>query len=205
MQLYYHPYSSNARRVLMAADHLGIQLDLVECNLMSEADRRRLMEINDNNKIPVLIDDGFVLWESCAIMQYLADSKPGQTVYPTDPLGRADVNRWMFWACQHFAPAIGVIAWENVWKKMVTGQDADVNELARGAADLAQAAAVLDKHLARRRWLVWDGVTLADYAVAASLMVRERARLPLDDYPHLLAWFERVQALPAWSNTESVW
>jgi glutathione S-transferase len=205
MQLYYHPISSNARRVLMAADHLGIQLDLVECNLMSEADRRRLAEVNDNNKIPVLVDEGFVLWESCAIMQYLADSKPGQTVYPTDPLARADVNRWMFWACQHFAPAISVIAWENVWKKMVTGIDADMNELARGAADLARAATVLDKHLATRRWLVWDGVTLADYAVAAPLMYRERARLPLDDYPHLLAWFERVQALPAWKNSEAVW
>jgi glutathione S-transferase len=205
MQLYYHPISSNARRVLLAADHLGIELDLVEVNLMSEADRRRLAEVNDNNKIPVLVDDGFVLWESCAIMQYLADSMPGQTVYPGDPLARADVNRWMFWACQHFAPAISVIAWENVWKKMVTGQDADVNELARGAADLARTAAVLDKHLASRRWLVWDGVTLADYAVAAPLMYRERARLPLEDYPHLAEWFARVQQLPAWRNTEAVW
>ena len=205
MQLYYHPISSNARRVLLAADHLGIQLDLIETNLMSEADRRRLAEVNDNNKIPVLVDDGFVLWESCAIMQYLADSKPGQSVYPAYPLARADVNRWMFWACQHFAPAISVLAWQRLWKKMVTGDDADANEVARGTAELARAAAVLDKHLATRRWLVWDGVTLADYAVAAPLMYLERARLPLEAYPHLLAWFGRVQALPAWRNTEAVW
>jgi glutathione S-transferase len=205
MQLYSNPISTNARRVLMAADHLGIELDLVECNLMSEADRRRLEEVNPNSKIPVLVDDGFVLWESCAIMQYLADGKPGQTVYPRDPLARADVNRWMFWACQHFAPAIGVIVWENVWKKVVTGVDADVNELARGARDLARAAAVLDRHMAGREWLVWDGVTLADYAVAAPLMYRDRARLPLDDYPHLLAWFDRVKQLPAWRNSEPVW
>lgn len=191
--------------MLLAAEHLGIRLDLVEVNLMNEADRRRLAEVNDNNKIPVLVDDGFMLWESCAIMQYLADSQPGQTVYPTDPLARADVNRWMFWACQHFAPAIGVICWQRLWKKMVTGEDADANEVARGASELARAAAVLDKHLATRRWLVWDGVTLADYAVAAPLMYLERARLPLDAYPHLLAWFERVQALPAWRNTEAVW
>lgn len=205
MQLYYHPISSNARRVLLAADHLGIQLDLIETNLMSEADRRRLAEVNDNNKIPVLVDDGFVLWESCAIMQYLADSKPGQTIYPADPLARADVNRWMFWACQHFAPAISVLAWQRLWKKMVTGDDAEANEVARGTTELARAAAVLDKHLATRRWLVWDGVTLADYAVAAPLMYLERARLPLEGFPHLLAWFGRVQALPAWRNTEAVW
>ena len=97
MHLYTHPFSSNARRVTMAADHLGIRLDLVEINLGSEADRRRLNEVNDNSKIPVLVDDDFVLWESCAIMQYLADSKPGQALYPQDLLARADVNRWMFW------------------------------------------------------------------------------------------------------------
>ena len=205
MQLYYHPISSNARRVLLAADHLGIELDLVETNLMSEADRRRLEEVNDNSKIPVLVDDGFVLWESCAIMQYLADSKPGQTIYPRDPLVRADVNRWMFWACQHFAPAISVIAWQNVWKKMVTGEDADVNELARGAADLARAARVLDRHMANREWMVGEGVTLADYAVAAPVMYKEKARLPLDEYPQLMAWFARVEALPAWRNSTPVW
>jgi glutathione S-transferase len=205
MQLYYHPISSNARRVLLAAHDLGIQLELVEINLVSEADRRRLGEVNPNGKIPVLVDDGFVLWESCAIMQYLADGKPGQTVYPHGPLARADVNRWMFWACQHFAPAIGVITWQNVWKKVVTGEGADVNELARGAADLARAAAVLDRHMANRAWLVGDGVTLADYAVAAPLMYRERARLPLDEYPHLMAWFARVQELPAWRHTTPVW
>jgi glutathione S-transferase len=64
---------------------------------------------------------------------------------------------------------------------------------------------VLDKHLAGRRWLGWEGVTLADYAVAAPLMYRERARLPLEDYPNLLAWFDRVRELPAWRNSEAVW
>jgi glutathione S-transferase len=64
---------------------------------------------------------------------------------------------------------------------------------------------VLDGHVAGRHWLVGDGVTLADFAVAAPLMYRERARLPLEGYPHLLAWFERVQALPAWQHTEYDW
>jgi glutathione S-transferase len=205
MQLYTNPISSNARRVTMAADHLGIKLDLIDINLGSAADRRRLAEINDNGKIPVLLDDGFVLSESCAIMQYLADSQPGQTIYPQDLLARADVNRWMFWSCQHFAPAVSVIVWETVWKKIVEGVDPDPVELARGAADLAQAAGVLDKHLAQRQWLVGEGVTLADYAAAAPLMYKERARLPLDDYPHLLAWFTRVQDLPAWRNSTPVW
>jgi glutathione S-transferase len=205
MRLYYNPISSNARRVTMAAIHLGLKLDLLEVNLMSPDDRRRLAEINPNNKIPVLEDDGFMLWESCAIMQYLADCTPGQVLYPVDATQRADVNRWMFWSAQHFAPAVGVLVWENGWKKVVQGLDADPVELARGERDLARFAPVLDSHLAGRQWLCGDQVTLADYAVAAPLMYKDRAGLPLDKYPHLLAWFARVQELDAWKATEPVW
>jgi glutathione S-transferase len=205
MQLYHHPFSPSARRVLMAADHLGAVLDLVEINLASPDDRRRLEDLNANSRIPVLVDGAVVLSESCAIMQYLADRTPGQTVYPQDWAARADVNRWMFWTCQHFAPALGVFGWENVMKKMVTGEDADPVELARGARDIARAAAVLDEHLATRRWLAGDDVTLADYAAAAPLMYKEQARLPLDDYPHVLAWLARVRELPAWQRTAPAW
>jgi glutathione S-transferase len=205
MHLYYHPLSSNARRVTMAADHLGIKLGLIEINLGSMDDRRRLNEVSGFGKIPVLEDDGFVLSESCAIMQYLADSKPGQTIYPQDPLARADVNRWLFWSCQHFSPALAVFGWENVWKKLVEGTDPDPVELARGNRLLTAAATALDKHVADRQWLVGDSVTLADYAVASGLMYKERARLPIDGYPNLLAWFDRVQQLPAWRNTTPVW
>ncbi|TFW31970.1 glutathione S-transferase family protein [Massilia horti] len=205
MRLYYHPMSSNSRRVTMAAMHLGLKLDLVETNLMSPDDRRRLAELNPNNKIPVLEDDGFLLWESAAIMQYLADCTPGQTLYPVDPTLRADVNRWLFWSCQHFSPAIGVIVWENLWKKAVHGTDPDQNELARGARDLEKFAGTLDGHLANREWLSGDAVSLADYAVAAPLMYKETARLPLDQYRHLLAWFGRVQQLDVWRRTDPVW
>lgn len=205
MHLYHHPYSSNARRVTMVAQHLGIPLDLVEINLASADDRRRLNEVNPNSKIPVLLDDGFTLTESCAIMQYLADSKPGQTLYPLDPLARADVNRWLFWSTQHFAPAVGVIVWQNVWKKMVEGTDPDPVELARGARELERFATVLDAHLAGREWLCGDALSLADFAVAAPLMYVAMARVPVTQYAHLMAWFGRVQQLPAWRHTEPVW
>lgn len=204
MQLYTHPYSSNARRVKLVAHHLGLTLDMIDIDLGSPADRARLAAVNPNGKVPVLVDDDFVLSESCAIIQYLADCTPGQTVYPTDTMARADVNRWLFWSAQHFAPAISIFTWENVWKKRVTGQDADPAELARGAQELEETARVLDAHLAGREWICGDQLTLADFAVAAPVMYRQMASLPLDGYPNLLAWFERVQQLPAWQATNPV-
>lgn len=205
MRLYHHPVSSNARRVLLTIAELGIEVDSVEINLMDAEDRRRLAEVNPNCKVPVLEDEGFLLWESCAIMQYLADKVPGNRLYPQEPKARADINRWLFWAAQHFSPAVAVFTWERVWKPLVTGGTADPAELKRGGEDLEQFATVLDQHLAGREWISGNSLTLTDFAIAAPLMYRERAQLPIENYPQLLAWYARVQQLPAWKQTEHVW
>lgn len=201
MRLYNFSMSTNGLRVRLAAAHLGLALEQVDISLVKADDRRRLLEINPNNKVPVLEDDGFLLWESCAIMQYLADKVPGQTLYPDAPQARADVNRWMFWAVQHFAPAIAVMAWENCFKQFAGRGDTDPVELARGTRDFERFAAVLDAHLAGREWVAGKNVTLADYALAASLSVIDKARLPVSPYANLLRWFAGVQALGAWKKT----
>jgi glutathione S-transferase len=205
MRLYTNPISSNARRATLVAEHLGIPLDIVEVNLMSADDRRRLVELNPNSKIPVLTDGDFVLWESCAIMQYLADQVSDNDLYPRDLQTRVDINRWMFWSAQHFAPAIGILTWENVWKGVVGAGPADLDALARGDAGIEATASVLEAHLADRTWIIGETLTLADFAIAAPLMYTKRARLPMDRYPNVMAWFARVEALPAWKKTEPDW
>ncbi|TYQ07101.1 UNVERIFIED_ORG: glutathione S-transferase [Zoogloea ramigera] len=203
MRLYHHPISSNSRRVMMAAIHLDVRLDLTEISLMDAGDRRRLAELNPNGMLPVLQDGQFILWESCAIMQYLADTTAGgAALYPRDPAQRADVNRWMLWACQHFAPAISVLTWENIWKGMTGGGARDPLEVARGTYDLTRHAAVLDRHLRAHAWVAGDALSLADFALAAPLMYTRQARLPLDGYIHLAAWHARIRQLPAWRQTE---
>jgi len=203
MRLYHHPISSNSRRVMMAAIHLDVRLDLTEISLMDAGDRRRLAELNPNGMLPVLQDGQFILWESCAIMQYLADTTAGgAALYPRDLTQRADVNRWMLWACQHFALAISVLTWENIWKGMTGGGARDPLEVARGTYDLTRHAAVLDRHLRAHAWVAGDALSLADFALAAPLMYTRQARLPLDGYIHLAAWHARIRQLPAWRQTE---
>ena len=85
---------------------------------------RAQIPLNPNGKVPLLDDDGFLLWESHAIMQYLADKSPGQALYPEDVQARADVNRWLFWSAYHFTPAVGFISRERVSKRMVGGSGA---------------------------------------------------------------------------------
>jgi glutathione S-transferase len=201
MRLYHFVLSTNARRAVMTALHLGVNVDLVPVDLRTQAQKKPdFLGLNPNGKVPVLDDDGFVLWESHAIMQYLADKTPGQTVYPQELRARADVNRWMFWSAHHFQPASAVLNWENNVKPMM-GQVADPKEVERGVALFTPLAALLDAHLAGKSWVAQDRLTLADIALATPLMTIERARLPVADRPNLLRWLSRVQELDAWKKT----
>jgi glutathione S-transferase len=205
MRLYYHPLSSNSRRVLLTAHHLGLDLELVVVDLSSgEQKMPDYLRLNPNGRIPTLVDGGFELWESHAIMQYLADTSPEQDIYPRDVAARADVNRWMFWSACHFATAAALIIRERVSKTIVAGSGvSDPAEIARGEVALPQAARVLDSHLAGKQWIAQERLTLADFAIAAPLMHMSRAQLPLTEFENLQAWFARVQSLDAWRKSES--
>ncbi len=201
MKLYYHPLSGNSRRVLLVATHLDVALERIVVDL-PKGEQRESPHLgrNPNGRVPVLDDDGFVLWESRAIMQYLADRTSGQTLMPTDARGRAEVNRWMFWCAAHMAPANTVLVYEN-FVKGFAGKQPDPVEVARGEALVAQFAPVLDAHLAGKTWVSHDRVTLADYSLAASFALAGPARLPIASYGNLRAWLGRVQELDAWQRT----
>lgn len=203
MRLYYHPLSSNSRRVVLTAIHLDLDVELVAVDLLKgEHKAPEYLRLNPNGKVPLLDDDGFTLWESHAIMQYLADRTPGHDLYPGDIRARADVNRWLFWSAYHFTPAVGFISRERVSKKMVGGAGApDRIEIARGEALLTAAAQVLDDHLARNQWIAQDRLTLADLAIASPLMHTVAAELPVTGYANLQRWFAQVQALDAWKKS----
>jgi glutathione S-transferase len=202
MRLYHSPYSSNARRARMTALHLEVKLDLVLVDLAKGEQRSpEFLRINPNGKVPVLDDEGFILWESHAIMQYLADKTPEQTLYPREIHARADVNRWLFWSAHHFAPAVAILNWENVVKRLVGGGEPDPAAIKRGEALVSDLTRMLDEHLAGKSWIAQDRLTLADFAIASPLMAIGPARLPVTDRANLLAWFSRVEALDAWKRT----
>ena len=202
MKLYFHPMSGNSRRALLVATHLEIPLERIVVDL-TKGEQRGAPHLhrNPNGRVPVLDDDGFVLWESRAIMQYLADKTPGQTLLPSELRDRADVTRWLFWCAVHMAPANTVLVFENFVKGLSGRGPADPVEVARGEALVAQYAPVLDAHLANRTWVALDRLTLADFSLASSFALAGPARLPIESYANLRAWLGRVQELDAWKRT----
>ena len=99
-------------------------------------------------------------------------------------------------------PAVATLNWERFVKRLVSGQAADPARVAQGEADFHTHARLLDTHLAKRDWVSGDTLSLADFSLAAPLMHEGTAGLPLTDYPHMRAWWDRVRALPAWQATE---
>jgi glutathione S-transferase len=194
--------SSNTRRAALTFEHLAVPYELVPINLRDPADRVRLVALNPNSKIPVLVHGDFVLWESHAIMQYVATQVPGQTIYPIDPRVRADVDRWLFWLAAHFAPPLGGLGWERIWKALVTGQPADPDQVARHEQAFHTVAKIADAHLSSRAYFVGDAVSLADLSLAATVANAAMYKAPLDPYPNVRRLHDRIAKLPAWVATQ---
>ncbi len=203
MKLYHFPPSPNSRRVLAVAYHLGLEPELINISLpKGEHMNPDFVALNPNHKIPVFVDDdGFTLWESTAIMQYLANKESGHTLYSDDIKGQADINRWLHWNIAHWSPACGVYVFAYLLKKLLKLGDPDPNELKKGDELFLRFADVLDNHLKNRKWLVGSNITLADYAVGSFLDYIEAAHMPIDNFEQIQRWYADIESLEAWQKS----
>jgi len=202
MKLYHHPFSSNARKAVMTAELLGLDVELVLVDLPAgENQEPEYLARNPMGKVPTLEDGGLTLWESHAIMQYMAEKKPGNTLYPAEVAARADVNRWLFWMSAHWSPGIAMLVNQNFLKQRMGRGEPDATIVALGEGEVARYGEVLDDHLATRDYLCGKALTLADVAVAAPLMYTVPGKLPVDEFANLQRWFARIQELEVWKRT----
>lgn len=203
MKLYYHPASPFARKPRIVASMLGIELETEMVDLFAgKGQTPEFLRLNPQGKVPTLVDGDFSLWESNAIVQYLAAQAPASPLFPTDARSRADVLRWQFWETSAWAPACVVYVYEYLLKPIMGRGEADPEEIRKGEEKFHRFAKVLDGHLAAHPWLVGDAMTIADLSVAPVLMYAEAAHYPMEGYAHIAAWFGKIRQLPAWAATE---
>jgi glutathione S-transferase len=201
MKLYGFPPSPNTFKVQAVAAHLGIPLEFELVDIAKGASRSpSFIALNPGGRTPVLVDGEFNLWESNAIMQYLASTKDN-SLWPTGARLRADIARWQFWQAAHWHEGCGGFLWEKLVKKHLLGLEGDPVALGRAELAFHRDAPMLNAHLQNRRYLVEDALTLADFSVASYLHYAAPAELPLDAYPNIRAWYARVEALPAWRES----
>ncbi len=191
MKLYGFPPSPNTRKVQAVATHLGIALEFEFIDITKGLSHTpQFLALNPAGRTPVLVDGDFALSESNAIMQYLA-SKNKNALWPENARTRAEIAHWQFWQVAHWHEGCGGFLWENMVKKLLLGGDTDPAVLKRAEDAFHRDASVLDTHLA----------TLADFSVASYLHYAAAAKLPLERYQNIQAWYARIEALPAWRDT----
>ena len=162
MKLIGFPPSPNTWKVRADAAHLGIptELDLVDLT-KGQSHAPEYLSFNPTGRTPTLIDGDFKLWETGAILQYIASQKPN-SLWPDDVRVRADIMRWQSWAIAHWDKegCVPLLA-ERLIKQILNLGPPDEAVVATALEQFRKNAHVLADHLGRQRWLVGDDITLA--------------------------------------------
>lgn len=151
------------------------------------------LELNPNGHIPVLEDDGTVVWESMAINLYLA-RKLGAPLGAATLAEEAEVLRWSFWAVTECEKDALTVLMHRV-AMPADKRDAALAERAEGA--LKKPFGVLDAHLAGRQYMLGDRFTVADVNVASVIAWAAAAKALMEAHPNLAAWLKRCLDRPA--------
>lgn len=204
MKLYYDPVTVNCRKVVAGFDFLGAEYEQQKVDYFAGGHKQpEYTAINPNAALPALVDGDFVLWESNAILQYVADKTGATSAYPRDPKIRADIARWHLWEASAWFPSCYVYLVENLVKPL-TGSQADNAVLQAQEPMFHHLAGILEQRLATQPWLCGENATIADIAVAAPMHLHSYQKLPLDQHETLRAWMERIEALPCWQRSDPV-
>ena len=194
--------SPHARKVRLLAAELGLPLAIVERDpRKGETRTPDYLAKNPNGRVPVLEEDGFVLWESPAILKYLAAKQPERGLGGGDAKAEGLINQWLFWWCGGPEAAIDALLWERIIKPRVLKRPGnDPGILADATARLSRFLPVLDRQLEGRDFVV-GRLTIADFAIAPRLD-RDPAFLQFDvaPYRNIAAWLARLAAKPYWAT-----
>jgi glutathione S-transferase len=198
MKLYGHPWSNAARRVQILCEECGIPYTYQTVDLMKgEQYQPEYLVINPNSKVPVMDDDGFVLWESQAIMRYLADKHKAHSWYPTEPKTRARVEQWLDWNQTRLGQEAGKVMFNTHF----AGDKRNDQAIEDAKKWLEKILPVLDGELAQHSYLGGEQPNLADIAVATNLSYLEMCQYDLNPYPAVTRWYERMKQRPSFAKT----
>jgi len=190
MKLYNVAYSGNSYKVRLLLAQLSVPCEIVEVDILKgESRTTEFLKINPNGRTPVLDDNGFILAESNAILAYLAK---GTKFLPEDRQKFALIFQWMFFEQYSHEP---YIATSRFWLQHKPDSPEKSALLASKRDGGWAALRIMEEHLSKNHFFVGD-YSIADIALFAYTHVSHEGGFPLDDFPRIQAWIERVKAQP---------
>ena len=194
--LYGTPVSGNAYKVRLLLSLLGLEFEEADVNLMTGENRTEsFLALNPRGQVPVLVDGEATVWDSQAILVYLA-RRYGEAWLPADPVPMAEVMQWL--AVSENELLFGLA---RARAALHFGRDFDLPSCqAYGRAGLK----VLEQRLAGNDWLAAGRPTIADVACMPYAALSYMGGLPLDGHPAVRAWIGRIRALPGFIAMEGM-
>jgi len=196
MRIWGRASSINVQKVLWLADEIGLTYDAVPAGGdHGGLDSAAFLALNPHGRIPVLEDGEVVVWESHAILRYLAAAHGAARFWPDAP-ARARIDGWMDWSQTAWQiEVIGGLFW-GWWR--TPPQDRDARAVASSLRRASAHARLLDRRLADRPWLAGEDFSLADIPAGALLHRWFGMDIERPATPHLKAWYARLAERPAY-------
>ena len=187
--------SINVQKVIWAVHELDLPYERLDAGgAFGITTTPEYLRMNPNQTVPTIDDDGFVLWESNAIVRYLASRHGAGRLWPGDLRTRADADRWMDWQTSEFTNYMRDAFWQLI---RTPEAERNVERLNASLAHTEKRALVLESCLAGRAFLTGKHFTVADIAVGAA--AHRWLKMPIERpaTPNILAWMERIYERPA--------
>ena len=186
--------SINVQKVLWALEELRVPYERVDAGMaFGVVNDPFYVKINPNSRVPTIDDDGFVLWESNAIVRYLAAKHGAGSLCPSDPRQRADSDRWMDWASNHIGPAITPVFWGLI---RTPPDKRNMAQIEAEADKLAQQFGVLEQGLDGKAYVAGSDFTMGDIVIGVNVYRWYALDVKHPSLPRLEAYYERLKQRP---------
>jgi glutathione S-transferase len=202
MKLHGHPMSTCTRKVLTVLHEKGAAFDFELVDLMTGAHKQpAYLALQPFGQVPVINDDGFMLYESRAICRYLDSKLPGVSLTPSELKGRAVMEQWISVESSNFTPHAMKIVYQRLFNKMA-GKEPIQSIVDEGLAGVDRAAEIMDRHLANNQFMAGSTFSLADisYMPYIEYLAVCEALEPITKRANTNRWWNEVSSRPTWKK-----
>ncbi len=202
MKVYGHPASTCYRKVATTLAEKGHEADFQLVDLMKGAQKSpEFLALQPFGVVPVLDDNGFVLYESRAIIRYLDQTLSGPSLTPSDAKARAVMEQFISVEQSYFSPGSAKVFMQMLFMPMM-GKEPDMAVVEQGKGELTRALDVLARHLENNEYLAPTGFSLAEisYLPYIEYLFAAKAGDLITSRAPVAAWWERISSRPSWKK-----
>lgn len=190
--------SVNVQKALWCCEELELPYERIDAGgKFGVVNTQQYRNLNPNGLVPTIEDDGFVLYESNAVVRYLAAKHSTGKLWPEDLKTRAEADKWMDWYATTFWPTFRPLFW-NLVRTPVDQRDAAAMEESR--LKTAEILGYLDAQLKNRAYVIGDALTIGDIPMGCGIWRWFGLDIERPDLPNLKRWFDALSARPAYKK-----